>query len=310
MRLQGKIFEAIRKKPEVKEVLEKFLELEKEWQADDLGAEWHEIPAPATLLNRLVEKGILRITLKTRSSTHYRLASVEETEKALTFLGVEKVEEEGPVAIPFDLFDDVVGYQDIKELFLKGLESRVHFLLVGPPASAKTLFLECLGRLPKSRYVLGSRMTKAGLTDYLITYQPKFLLLDEIDRLSGSDYGVLLSLCHSGRVTEMVYRKTREVTLDTVVFGACNSLKGIPSEVLSRFQVLRFTEYSRESFINVVENVLERRGMEEDLALYIAKQVWDELDVKDPRQAIRISKLAKTREEVDELIEVIKKYRP
>ena len=49
--------------------------------------------------------------------------------------------------------------------------------------------------------------------------------------------------------------------------------------------------------------------MESDLALYIAKQVWDYLGVRDPREAIRISRLAKTREDVDSTISWIKKYR-
>lgn len=107
----------------------------------------------------------------------------------------------------------------------------------------------------------------------------------------------------------MVFGRIREETLDTIVFACCNTLKGIPPEVISRFQVLRFKPYAREEFINMVENVLKRRGTKEDLALYIAKAVWDQLDVKDPRQAIRISRLANTREHVDRLIDVIKKYR-
>lgn len=311
MSLQGKIFNAIRRKPEVKDILQKFLE-EEEGHAEEerwLGLEWYEVPAPAAFLNNLVADGILRITLKTHSSTHYRLADLDATREALQLLGVEEEVEEAPIEIPFDLFDDVVGYDDIKELFMKGLEAgKIHFLLVGPPASAKTLFLLCLEKLPRARYVLGSRMTKAGLTDYLITHQPKFLLLDEVDRLSGPDYGVLLSLCETGRVTEMIYGKTREETLDTIVFACCNRLKGIPEEVLSRFQVLKFEPYTREQFINIVENVLMRRGMEEELALYIAKAVWDQLDTKDPRQAIRIGRLADTREEVERLIEILKKY--
>ena len=151
-------------------------------------------------------------------------------------------------------------------------------------------------------------MSKAGLTEYLFTHQPKVLLLDEIDKLRGADYGVLLSLCETGRVSEMIYGKTREIPLDTIVFACANRLKGMPEEVLSRFQPLKFEPYTRESFINVVVNVLKRRGMEEGLALYIAEQVWDELESKDPRAAIRVARLAKTRAEVDRLVGILKKY--
>ena len=56
------------------------------------------------------------------------------------------------------LFSNIVGYEDIKKLFQLSLYSRerpVHILLVGPPASAKTLFmLECM-KLERSYFTLG-----------------------------------------------------------------------------------------------------------------------------------------------------------
>ena len=44
------------------------------------------------------------------------------------------------------IFEDVVGYDDIKKVFRMALKSDepIHVLLVGPPASAKTMFLEAL----------------------------------------------------------------------------------------------------------------------------------------------------------------------
>ena len=50
-------------------------------------------------------------------------------------------------SISDQLFSNIVGYNDIKKLFRMSLSSEkpVHVLLVGPPASAKTLFmLECI----------------------------------------------------------------------------------------------------------------------------------------------------------------------
>ena len=55
-------------------------------------------------------------------------------------------------------FDNIVGYSDIKKLFNMSFSSDkpVHILLVGPPASAKTLFmLECM-KLERSFFTLGS----------------------------------------------------------------------------------------------------------------------------------------------------------
>ena len=40
------------------------------------------------------------------------------------------------------LFDDIVGYEHIKKLFRMALDSDsvIHILMVGPPATAKTMF--------------------------------------------------------------------------------------------------------------------------------------------------------------------------
>jgi Holliday junction DNA helicase RuvB len=79
-----------------------------------------------------------------------------------------------PSCINEILFEDIVGYNDIKQIFKMSLESDkpVHILLVGPPASAKTLFmLECM-KLERSFFTLGSHSTKAGMIDYLFENRP------------------------------------------------------------------------------------------------------------------------------------------
>jgi Holliday junction DNA helicase RuvB len=214
------------------------------------------------------------------------------------------------IEIPNGLFDDIIGHEEAKNLFIKALQGeRVHFLLIGPPASAKTLFLLCLERLPRTRYVLGSRMSKAGLTDYLITNRPRIILIDEIDKLCGPDYGVLLSLCETGRVTEMLYNRAREAMLETTVFACANTLKGIPPEVVSRFLVLFFKPYSQQEFFSIVENLLRRRGIDQETSMYIARKVWHDLGSRDPREAIRISRMGRTKEAVDQVISWLRKYR-
>ena len=89
--------------------------------------------------------------------------------------------EEEEIEIPEDLFSVIVGYEDLKEMFLRSLTSSkpTHILLWGSPSSAKTLFLQELARLKRSRYALGGSSTKAGIARFLIDYKPLFLLLDE-----------------------------------------------------------------------------------------------------------------------------------
>ena len=93
-------------------------------------------------------------------------------------------------------FDSIIGFDDVKRLFGLSLESEkpVHILLVGPPASAKTLFmLECM-KFNRSYFTLGSHSTKAGMIDYLFKNRPKYLIIDEIEHMPNKDQTALLSL--------------------------------------------------------------------------------------------------------------------
>ena len=93
-------------------------------------------------------------------------------------------EEDMPISEPMaervskvEQFESIVGYDDVKRLFNMSLSSEkpVHILLVGPPASAKTLFmLECM-KLERSYFTLGSHSTKSGMIDYLFEKRPRYL---------------------------------------------------------------------------------------------------------------------------------------
>ena len=76
-------------------------------------------------------------------------------------------------------FEEIVGHNGIKKIFVKAMSSKkpVHLLLLGQPASAKTMFLTEIMRLYKDSYfVVGSNTTKAGLVNQLFERRPKFLL--------------------------------------------------------------------------------------------------------------------------------------
>ena len=63
------------------------------------------------------------------------------------------------------LFDNIVGFEDVKALFgmAIGAERPVHLLLCGPPSSGKSLFMSSLTRLERSYYAGGSSSTKSGI---------------------------------------------------------------------------------------------------------------------------------------------------
>src|SRR5947199_3337065 len=103
------------------------------------------------------------------------------------------------------LFPDIIGYDHIKRLFNMALrsDSAIHILLVGPPASAKTMFLTSLmHHLKNSYFADGSASSKAGMIDYVFANSPRYLLIDEIDKMARKDQAFFLNLMETGIVVE------------------------------------------------------------------------------------------------------------
>ncbi|MFL6480544.1 MAG: ATP-binding protein [Nitrososphaera sp.] len=209
------------------------------------------------------------------------------------------------------LFDSVVGYNDVKRLFHLSLSSDkpVHLLLVGPPASAKTLFmLECM-RLERSYFTLGSHSTKSGMVDYLFEKRPRYLIVDEIEHMPMKDQTALLSLMETGVLAETKFQKTRNTHLKTWVFGTSNSTERMLTPLLSRFVVLHFKQYSFGSFQEVTNHILVREGVAPDITALIADAVWTKLRSKDIRDCIKIGRLAKTKEDVEWIARTLRAYK-
>lgn len=306
--MEAQIVEFLEKNPKYVEVIKNALEYEQANPDDEFGFVWSDIVGgnPARL-NKLVTEGVLRITYRTRTSCHYKLVDQEATRRVLRLLedkGGPIIEEK--IEVPKDMFDIVIGHEDVKRVVLKSLnaEKPVHVMFVGPPATAKTLMMTELMRLPNSRYCLGSTMSKAGTIDYLLEERPRYLIVDEIDRGKDEDQAALLSLAETGMVTRLKHRMREQEVLKTWIFACCNRDDRIRPELRSRFLRFQLREYTREEFEEVVQGVLVRReGISKEMAGYIAG-VLSKL-TKDVRDAIRIGRLCETKEEVDEFVKII-----
>jgi Holliday junction DNA helicase RuvB len=209
------------------------------------------------------------------------------------------------------LFDSIVGYNDVKRLFHLSLSSDkpVHLLLVGPPASAKTLFmLECM-KLERSYFTLGSHSTKSGMVDYLFEKRPRYLIVDEIEHMPMKDQTALLSLMETGILAETKFQKTRNTHLKTWIFATSNATERMLTPLLSRFVILHFKQYSFGSFQEVTRHILVREGVAPDIAVLIADAVWTKLRSKDIRDCIKIGRLAKTKEDVDWIARTLRAYK-
>ena len=232
---------------------------------------------------------------------------MNEEEKILVLGSKEKP----PLTKSEQLFDNIIGYNDVKRLFNLSFSSEkpVHILLVGPPASAKTLFMLSCMKLERSYFTLGSHSTKSGMMDYLFQKRPRYLVIDEIEHMPIKDQTALLSLMETGIIVETKYKKTRDTQLKTWIFATSNSTDQMLTPLLSRFMVLRFKQYKYEAFQEVAIHLLSREGISREIAIATAEIVWSKMKSKDIRDCVKIGHLAKTKDDVDWIAETLKNYK-
>ena len=209
-----------------------------------------------------------------------------------------------------DLFDNIIGYADIKKLFSLSFESQrpIHILLVGPPASAKTLFMLGCMKLDRSYFTLGTHSTKSGMVDYLFEKRPRYLVIDEIEHMPIKDQTVLLSLMETGIIAETKHMKTRNTQLKTWVFATSNDTNHMLTPLLSRFMVLHFKQYSFENFQEISIHMLGQEGVGKEIAAEVAFQVWHKMKSKDIRDCLKIAHLARSKTDVSWIVGTIQKY--
>ena len=214
-------------------------------------------------------------------------------------------------SIDLNLFESIIGYDDIKKIFKMSLSSdkAVHILLVGPPASAKTLFMLEFLKLERSYFTLGSHSTKAGMIDYLFDFRPRYLLVDEIEHMPYKDQTSLLSIMETGIITETKSQKTRSTQLKTWIFATCNNKEKLLSPLLSRFIIFHLKPYNLSKFIEVSNGILIKNDVSFDVANEISHVVWNKLKSRDIRDCIKIARLAKTIEDVEWIAKTLNQYR-
>jgi Holliday junction DNA helicase RuvB len=204
------------------------------------------------------------------------------------------------------LFDDIYGYDNIKRLFRMALDT-IHptfILLSGPPASAKTLFLQSLIKLQDSYFIDCSNATKSGLVDYIFNNKPKRFLLDELDKLSRKDQTFLLNLIETGIVSETKYNKTRSMEIKTSVFATSNNIEKIIPPLQSRFFIVKLEPYTYDQFFDITIRLLttsNQHNVDEEIAKVTAHAVWN-TSSKSIRDCVRVTKMAKSVENVNWLV--------
>jgi len=262
-----------------------------------LGWSWSDVRVPPATLNSLLLKGIIEEKFHSNS---YRGLLLTELGREQAELLVEPTEtyanhQGKPLTLPDEMFEDIIGHDDIKELLAAVLlaEKPVHVLLAGPPALAKSLFLWNIEQVcgEQAIWLVGSAISKAGLWDLVAEREPRILLIDELDKMSAADTAALLSLMEGGRLVRAKKGRTLDVTIPVKVVAATNQVAKLSPELKSRFSVRKLKPYDAVGYRTVVKGVLVRReGTNSELAEEIAQKL--EGNSQDVRDAVRVARLS------------------
>ncbi len=139
------------------------------------------------------------------------------------------------------------------------------------------------------------------MIDYLFENKPRYLLVDEIDKMAPKDQAMLLNLMESGIVSETKHGKTRSGQMKTSVFATSNDVRKISSPLQSRFFIVELKPYTHEQFCGVTEKLLLRHKIDEGAASVIAGAVWNKS--RDIRDCVRIGTMAKSIQDVNFLVD-------
>ncbi|MEM0290269.1 MAG: hypothetical protein QXD10_10165 [Metallosphaera sp.] len=263
-----------------------------------------EVRLPPYKITELMNKGILM-----KSPVGYRLINFDQYAKT--------AETDGSTDLKTfnELLDMIVGYDDIKELLRSSLKATgLHVLFAGPPATAKTMFLEAVASLDGSMRVNGEATTKAGLKETLLENDIRYLVIDELEKMPPKDLTILLNAMESQQIVVTQHNKRTVKELNMNVYAAINRLdkieRSIP-ELKSRFMVLTLKEYTPEELLTVDYHVLTKmEGIEPTLAKQIALTLIKH-GFKDPRDAKKVAKVVKTNPTVEfaeKVVQMLKRY--
>ena len=141
-------------------------------------------------------------------------------------------------------------------------------------------------------WVSGSAASQAGIWDELSTKRPRWLLIDELEKMPITEMASLLNLMENGRIVRVKSRRNLDVTLTCWVIATANTIHRLTPELLSRFAKVEVKEYNTDDFKQVIVNVLTRReNCDEATSREIAKALIGK--TRDVRDAVRIARLSK-----------------
>jgi MoxR-like ATPase len=185
-----------------------------------------------------------------------------------------------------------------------------HVILDGPPASGKTMFLLSIQKgLENVYFVDCTNATGSGMVDYLFSRDIKYLLLDEVEKMSKRDQNVLLNLMETGILASTKVKKTYQKQMKVSVFATTNDIDSLSKPFRSRFLEFSLAEYTFEEFDKLSVKLLgQRYGHSPELSHKVANAVWNVMKSKDCRDILQVGKLSRDTSDVDFIVTTLKKY--
>lgn len=219
----------------------------------------------------------------------------KQQERGGTFT-TDNIDENNKIEIPDDLFDDIINYDDLKRFLLTALKKnkRVAALLVGPPATAKTMFLYDLLKLNNAMFITAYNTTKAGLRDIFLEQDPKYVAIDEIEKANTETTHTLLSVIENGVVQKTIAGQHIERKVDPIIFASCNNENKLSGAILSRFKIFRLNPYNREALFKIGMNIVSKMDISVDLREQIVEIILDSNLLRDPRDFTNILNFVRT----------------
>lgn len=208
-------------------------------------------------------------------------------------------------------FSEICGLDGMKENLFRALtsEEQVNILLLGPPATSKTLFMSTiLKKCNNVFYFDAANTTSAGLIEELYhDRNTKLIIIDEIDKLKRNDLNSMLGLLNDGRIVKSLKHMRYDFRIENVkIFATSNSLGSLSKPVRSRFQEYHLIEYTDKEFLDVVAFCLQNKlpaEINEMIGMILL-----EFGIKDVRTAIGLGNLIKRSDSRDDVGRVIENW--
>jgi len=213
-------------------------------------------------------------------------------------------------------FKDIIGQTAIKRQLYRALlrDNRlISILLIGAPATSKTLFMKCIERQCNGVifYDASTGSSGAGLIEVLRANPlTKILIIDELAELKKNDIEVLRGLANDGRVSKTLKSKFINFIMKNLkIFATTNNPTKLSKPIKSRFQMYLINPYTDSEFIKVVKFCLKNQQIiKDDKLINELAHAMIYFNIKNIRNALACCSMIHEGDDYDTIKRTIREY--